>query len=167
MMSNCRRFDTAITGQDFREFSYHLLNDRNFLPDVLLDMKRMLEEYQFMMGRCCQPFALVDGKNQIGGVFFISDVVPQHEATFFYWQWLRGVITPATLRFVNEYIEHYAEEYQLARVVCRTPDDKGLGRLLEALGFKLEGRFRNAYKSGGVLTTLYQYRRLFRFGGCV
>jgi len=160
-MSNCRRFDTALAGEDFREFSYHLMNDRNFLPDVLLDMKRMLEEYQFMMGRCCQPFALVDSKNQIGGVFFISDVVPGHEATFFCWQWLKGVITPATLRFVNEYIEHYAEENGLARVVCRTPDDKGLGRLLEALFMKLEARMKSGYKSGGKLSCLYQYRRLF------
>jgi RimJ/RimL family protein N-acetyltransferase len=165
-MSNCRRYDTALTSTDFSEFSYHLLNDRNFLPDVLLDMKRMLEEYQFMMGRCCQPFALVDSKNQIGGVFFMSDVVPGHEATFYAWLWGR-VYSATTNKFLMGYIEHYAEEYQLARVVCRTPDDKGLGRLLEALGFKLEGRFRNAYKSGGVLTTLYQYRRLFRFGGCV
>jgi len=160
-MSNCRRFDTALAGEDFREFSYHLMNDRNFLPDVLLDMKRMLEEYQFMMGRCCQPFALVDSKNQIGGVFFISDLVAGHEATFYCWVWGKGVITPATLRFINEYIEHYAEEYQLARVVCRTPDDKGLGRLLEALFMKLEARMKHGYKAGGKLMTLYAYRRLF------
>jgi len=129
-MASVRRYDASLVGGDFKEFSYRLQSEKNFLPDVLMDMKRMLEEYQFMMGRCCQPFALVGPDNKIGGVFFISDVVPGHEATFFCWQWLKGVITPATLRFINEYIEHYAEENGLARVVCRTPDDKGLGRLL-------------------------------------
>jgi hypothetical protein len=136
------------------------MNDKNFLPDVLMDMKRMLEEYQFMMGRCCQPFALVDNDNKIAGVFFISDVVPGHEAVFFCWSWGKWCAR-ATLRFINEYIEHYAEEYQLARVVCRTPDDKCLGRLLEALFMKLEARMKNGYKSGGKLSCLYQYRRLF------
>jgi RimJ/RimL family protein N-acetyltransferase len=166
-MSNCRRLDTAITGNDFSEFSYRLLNEKNYLPDILKGMTRMMEEYAHTMSRCCQPFALVGPGNKMGGVFFINGVIPGHEADFYMWMWNPKCYTATTNKFLMGYIEHYAEEYQLARVVCRTPDDKGLGRLLEALGFKLEGRFRNAYKSGGVLTTLYQYRRLFRFGGCV
>jgi hypothetical protein len=159
-MASVRRYDTSVAGSDFRELSYHLMSDKNFLPDVLMDMKRMLEEYQFMMGRCCQPFALVDNDNKIAGVFFISDVVPGHEATFYAWAWGKWC-TGDTRRFVLEYIEHYAEEYQLARVVCRTPDDKGLGRLLEHMYFKLESRAKHGYKAGGKLMTLYAYRRLF------
>jgi hypothetical protein len=128
-----------------------------------MDMKRMLEEYQFMMGRCCQPFALVDSQNQIGGVFFMSDVVPGHEATFYAWLWGK-VYTATTHEFMNGYIEHYAEENQLARVVCRTPDER-LGQLLEHLGFKMEARAKHGYKAGGKLMTLYSHRRLFNFGG--
>ena len=158
-MSNVRRYDTSLVGGDFKEFSYRLMNEKNYLPDVLKDYTRLVEEYQFMMGRCCQPFALVDGKNQIGGVFFISDVVPGHEGTFFCWIWGK-VYTSTTHTFMLEYIEHYAEEYQLARVVCRTPDER-LGRLLERLFFKLESRAKNGYKAGGKLMTLYGYRRLF------
>lgn len=162
-MASVRRYDASLVGDDFREFSYRLQNSKNFLPDVLMDMKRMLEEYQFMMGRCCQPFALVDNDNKIAGVFFISDVVPGHEATFYAWIWGK-CYTGDTRRFMLEYIEHYAEEYQLARVVCRTTDDKGLGRLLEKLYFKLESRQKFGYKAGGKLMTLYGYRRLFGNG---
>jgi hypothetical protein len=159
-MASCRRFDASLVSADAKEFTFRLQNEPNFLPDVYKNYKRMLEEYQFMMGRCCQPFALVDNDNKIAGVFFISDVVPGHEATFYAWAWGKWC-TKSTWRFVLEYIEHYAEEYQLARVVCRTPDDKGLGRLLEHMFFKLEARMKNGYKSGGKLSCLYQYRRLF------
>jgi RimJ/RimL family protein N-acetyltransferase len=138
------------------------LNEKNYLPDVLKDMKRLVEEYQFMMGRCCQPFALVDNKNQLAGVFWMSEVVPGHEGTVFIWIWGK-CYTATTHRFMLEYIEHYAEECGLSRVVCRTPDTR-LGRLLERLFFKLEGRFKNGWKSGGKTTSLYQYRRLFSNG---
>jgi hypothetical protein len=153
-----------LVGGDFKEFSYRLMNEKNYLPDVLKDYKRLVDEYQFMMGRCCQPFALVDGKNQIGGVFFMSDVVPGHEATFYCWIWNPKCYTATTNKFMFGYIEHYAEENQLARVVCRTPDEK-LGRLLECLGFKMESRAARGFKSGGKFLNLYSYRRLFNFGG--
>jgi RimJ/RimL family protein N-acetyltransferase len=122
----------------------------------------MIEEYQFMMGRCCQPFALVDNQNQIGGVFFMSDVVPGHEGVFYIWCWGK-IYSATTHKFLCGYIEHYAEENGLARVVCRTPDER-LGRLLERLGFKLESRQKYGFKAGGKLMTLYGYRRLFSGG---
>jgi RimJ/RimL family protein N-acetyltransferase len=139
------------------------MNDKLFLPDILKDYPRMMSEYQHQMSICSQPFGLVGNDNKLGGVFFVSDVVFGHEATFYCWVWERGVITPTTLPFVNGYIEHYAEENQLSRVVCRTPDPR-LGALLERLSFKLEGRFKNGYKSGGRLVTLFQFRRLFSGG---
>jgi RimJ/RimL family protein N-acetyltransferase len=162
-MPQCRRLDTAVTSSDFSEFSYRLLNEKNYLPDVLHDLPRMMSEYARVMGSCCQPFALVDGKNKMGGVFFISDIEPGHQATFYAWLWGR-VYSATTNRFMMGYIEHYAEEYQLSRVVCRTPDER-LGAMLERLGFKLEGRFAKGYRSGGKSMCLYQHRRLFRFGG--
>ena len=159
-MAHARRFDAGLTSDDTREFTFHLQNDKWFLPDILKDYKRMMEEYQNTMARCCSPFALVGNDNKLGGVFFLSDVIPGHEATLYIWIWGK-CYTATTHRFMLGYIEHYAEEYQLARVVCRTPDDKRLGRLLERLFFKLEGRFRSGYKSGGKCSTLFQYRRLF------
>jgi len=164
-MSHARRYDSSLVGDDFKEFSYRLLNEKNYLPDVLNDLPRMMEAYTQTMARCCQPFALVGPDNKMGGVFFVSDVIPEHEANFFLWCWDKKCYTATTNKFMYGYIEHYAEENLLARVVCRTPDDKGLGRLLEKLGFKLEGRFSQGYKSGGKLSTLFQYRRKFRFGG--
>jgi len=164
-MSNCRRLDTSLVGEDFKEFSYRLMSGKNYLPDVLKEYKCMLGAYTQTMARCCQPFALVGPDNKMGGVFFMSDVAPEHEANFFIWMWNPKCYTATTNKFMYGYIEHYAEENLLARVVCRTPDDEKLGQLLEKLGFKLEGRFSQGYKSGGKLSTLFQYRRKFRFGG--
>ena len=165
-MAHARRFDASLVSPDTKEFTFHLQHEKNFLPDVLLDYPRMMEEYQNTMARCCQPFALVGNDNKMGGVFFLSDIVPEHQAVLYIWIWGK-CYTATTHRFMLGYIEHYAEEYQLARVVCRTPDDKRLGRLLERLFFKLESRGAKGYKSGGRLMTLFGYRRLFNYAGGV
>lgn len=159
-MASIRKFDPAVTGSDFKEFSYRLLNSKNFLPDILRDYKALLVEYTRTMDKCVQPFALVDPKNKIAGMFFVNDIDPGHKATFYCWVWGAGY-TNGTRKFIREYIDSCAEEYQLARVECRTPDDKKLGRVLAQLGMKLEGRLKNAWKSGGRLGTLFLYRRLY------
>ena len=164
-MSSIRRFDGSLTGEDTREFTYRLMSCNNFLPDVYHDYSRMMEEYSHMLSRCCQPYAMVTPDNKIGGAFFISDVVPGHEAILYVWIWDNRAYTATTARFFGEYIEAAAGENELARIVCRTPDDKKLGRLLEKMGFKLESRAKSGWKGGGRLSTLFGYRRLFRSGG--
>lgn len=159
-MASIRKFDPAVTSSDFKEFSFRLLNSKNFLPDILRDYKALLAEYTHTMGKCVQPFSLVDSKNKLAGVFFINDIVIGHKATLYLWIWGAGY-TNGTRKFIGEYIDSCAEEYQLARVECKTPDDKGLGRILTQLGMKLEGRLKNAWKSGGRLGTLFLYRRLY------
>ena len=163
-MASCRRFDPALTSPDTVEFTFRLQNEKNFIPDVLRDYGRMMDEYSRTMGSCCQPFAMVDCQNKLGGVFFINDVSPGHEAAFYLWIWNPKCYSAGTHRFMGDYIDHCAESNGLSRLVSRTPDDKRLGRLLERLGFKLEGRFKFGYKSGGKLSCLYQYRRLFSGG---
>jgi len=137
------------------------MNDKWYLPDILKDYPRMMERYAKTMGECCQPFGLVNSNNKLGGVFFMSDITPEHEGVFYCWLWDKSCYTPTTHRFMLGYIEHLVEEFGLCRVVCRTPDEQGLGRLLERLFFKLEGRFRSGYKHGGRLYTMFCYRRLF------
>ena len=164
-MATCRRFDPSLTGSDTKELTFRLMNVPGFLPDVLHDYKRMMLEYQHMMETCCQPFAMVCPDNKMGGAFFLGDVSPGHEGTLFVWIWDPRCYTATTRKFLDGYVEHFAEDMALARMVCRTPDDGKLGRLLERMGFKLEGRFRNGWKGGGRLSPLYQYRKLFRVVG--
>ena len=159
-MSHCRMLDASLVGGDMREFSFRLLNEKNFIPDILRDTKKVMETAEFVFRSSCQPFALVDGQNKLGGVFYISDVIPGHEATFYIWVWNGKAITSKTLPFIREYIEATADEYGLYRVVARTPCKKCC-HLLEHLGFLLEGRFKNGYKSNGRLCVLFQLRRLF------
>lgn len=159
-MASIRRLDTNPASADTAEFTFRLQNSPLYIPDIYRDYSRMLSKYQQMMCECIQPWCLVHD-NKLGGVFFVSEVEPGHQGTLFFWMWNPKCYTATTKEFINGYIEHCAENYELDRIVCRTPDDRGLGRMLERLGFRLEGRFRAGYKHGGKLFTLFQFRRLF------
>jgi hypothetical protein len=100
----------------------------------------------------------VNHKNKLGAVFFVADVVPEHEGVLHFWLWEKSCYSHSVHRFVLDYIEACMAENGLVRVVCRTPDEKGLGRLLERWGFKLEGRFARGWRSGGRSAILFQYR---------
>jgi hypothetical protein len=152
--------DTNLLSPDMREFTYHLLNDKLFLPDIFKDMKRVMEMAPAVFASACQPFAIVGGDNKIGGVFYITDVIPGHEANLYIWVWNGKVVTSKTLPFIREYIEATAEEYGLCRLVARTPCKK-LCHLLKHLGLTEEARLKFGFKSGGRLMTLFQFRRLF------
>jgi hypothetical protein len=154
-----RRLDTSIQSDDFREFSFELLNKKDFLPDVYHDLPRLIDKYQKVMSECCQPWGVVNQKNKLGAVFFVGDIVPDHEGVFYLWCWDKGCYTHSVHRFVRDYIEACMTENGLVRIVCRTPDEKGLGRVLEHCGFKLEGRFARGWKSGGRSSVLFQYRK--------
>lgn len=164
-MSSIRRFDGALASPDTREFTFQLLNKKNFIPDVYRDYSRLMDEYAHIMSVCCQPYAMVTPDNKLGGVFYISDVVPGHEAVLYVWIWEKKSYSATTARFLREYVESAAEESDLVRLVCRTPDDQKCGHMLEKMGFKLESRCKNGYKSGGRFSTLFGYRKLFRSGG--
>lgn len=160
-MASIRRYDPAPTGSDFREFSYRLLNTPGFLPDIYHDIERLLAKHSQAMAECCQPMAMVDQAGRLGGVFWVGDIEYAHQACLYAWLWSPAVYTATTARAMAEYLTDCAASNQLDRIVCRTPDDRRLGRLLERLGFKLEGRFSRAWKAGGRLQTLYQYRLIF------
>ena len=159
-MASCRKFDSGLMSDDTREFTFRLKSEKLYLPDVYQGYDRMIEKYNEVMGQC-QPWAMVNSKNKLGGVFFTVVTESGHCGEFFVWIWDKTCYSPATHRFMLDYIEYCAESNRLDRIVCRTPDDKCLGRLLERLYFKLEGRFKGGYKCGGRLYTLYQFRRLF------
>lgn len=158
-MGTVRRLDASPTSQDTSDFTYALLKYPSFLPDIYHDLPRLLEKYQQVMCSCCQPWAVTNGKGKLGAVFFVGDIVPDHEGVFYLWCWDKGCYSHSVHRFIRDYIEACMVENGLVRMVCRTPDEKGLGRLLEHCGFKLEGRFARGYKSGGRSSVLFQYRK--------
>jgi len=153
-----KRLDTSLIGGDFRELSFQLLHKPNYLPDCLRDIKAMSEQFVYMTNASGQFMGAYD-EDKLGGFWFLGDIVPGHEATFFGWFWDRWTL--GTVKSIRAYIKRYVGEYELARVTARTPDDKVYGRMLEQIGFKLEGRFKSAWKGGGNLSTLYCYRILF------
>lgn len=151
-----KKLNCSLTSDDFRELSYRLLYTPNYLPDCLRDIKELTESFVHMTNGAGEFFGIHhDG---LAGFFFLADIVPRHEATFFSWFW--GKLTSGDIRFIQDYINEYSKQFGLCRIVARTPDDKKHGRILEMIGFRLEGRFRNAYKSGGKLSVMFQYRIL-------
>lgn len=159
-MASIRRLDFSLASQDTSDFTFALLNTPGFVPDVYSDLARLIEKYQVVMASCCQPWGVVNKKNKLGMVFFVGDIVPEHEGVLYIWCWDKACYTHSVHRFVRDYIEACMEGNALVRLVCRTPDEKGLGRLLESLGMKLEGRFSRGYRAGGRSLNMYQYRIL-------
>jgi RimJ/RimL family protein N-acetyltransferase len=157
-----KRLDTSLVGGDFRELSYQLLHKPNYLPDCLKDIKVFTDMFSHMVnvsGHFMGVYGGPDG-DKLGGFWFLGDIVPAHEATFFAWFWDRSCYTPLVVRTIRSYIRDYVSEFGLVRIVARTPDNDCYGRMLEHIGFKLEGRFKNAWKGGGKLSTLFQFRIL-------
>src|SRR5512135_2505023 len=102
-MSFCRNLDTQVASPDMREFTFRLLNMPMYVPDILHDLKKVLAAATEMFEVCQQPYAIVDGDNKIGGAFFISNVIPEHEGTLYLWAWGKDAITATTLGFIDEY----------------------------------------------------------------
>ena len=159
---NIRKLDARLPSADFRELSYQLLHRDGYLPDCYKDIKRFTEQWEFMMGRSIPPVGVYDG-DKLLGFWFISDVAIGHEGTFYMWLW--GGVKPSVVKAMREYIDTYARECGLCRLVCHTPDEKGYGRLLNCLGLKLESRAKNAWKSNGRLGVLFTYRKLWPYNG--
>jgi hypothetical protein len=151
-----KKLDTSLVGQDFRELSYQLLYKPNYLPDCLHDIKELTGSFSHMVNVGGQFFGVYHPS--LVGFFFLADIIPSHEATFFSWFW--GRFPHGTVRFIQDYISEYSKQFGLCRIVARTPDDKKHGRILEMCGFKLEGRFKSGYRAGHKTMTLFQYRIL-------
>ena len=159
-MATIKRLDATLTGSDVKEFTYRIIHTPGYLPDCLCDVKSVTDIFIRMVNTAPDIVGVYDGAGKLGGVFFLGDIVPGHEATLFSWFWGK-CFTPDTAREIKEYIDENAGVLGLARVEARTADDKKHGKLLELLGLKLEGRFKNAYKSGGKCRALFQYRKLY------
>lgn len=159
-MARIRLLDSSLSSSDMVEFSYVLLNKPLFVPDVLHDTRAVMEESRRVFSTC-QPYAIDGDKGKLAGVFFVSNLFPGHECTFFMWAWDKSAITPTTVRFIRDFIDATAEEYGLFRIVSHAADKK-LGDVLEHLGMTLEANLKFGYKAGGRAMTLYQYRKIYR-----
>lgn len=158
-MSRIRFLDTNLAGADMKEFSFQLLNRPLYVPDVIHSTKAVIEEATRVFSTC-QPYAIDNDNGKLGGVFFVSNLYPGHECTFFLWAWGKA-ITPTTVRFMRDLLDATAEEYGLFRIVAHAAD-KRLGDVFEHLGMTLEANLKFGYKSGGRAMTLYQYRKIYR-----
>jgi len=157
-----RPLDTGIASSDVVEFHFRLMREPLFVPDVYRDDRRLLDAMMLTWANPATqtPMAIVQPDGQLRGVYYIGDVVPDHEGTLYLWSW-GNALTATTVRDIQEYIRITAESYALRRLTARTPCDS-LGKALERFfRFKQEGRFSRAYKANGKYLNLYQYRVLF------
>jgi hypothetical protein len=158
-MSETRLFDTKLTSQDVKEWTFQLMNRENFLPDCYRDYRSLIkiigEKFSFEP----RAVAVVQPDGHLGGMYFMGDIFPGHEGMLYMWVW--GGWTPSMARQADTYVRFMADNYSLARVTAKTPCDK-LGRILsKELSFTEEGRFKKGFMGDGKFKTLRQYRRLF------
>jgi hypothetical protein len=141
------------------EFVYRLLNCPNYLPDSMRDYKVITSDIGRILESAAPPVGICDSGGKLCGVFCIIDITPGHQARFVCWIWDKEAFSHNVFKAIEHYIGMNMAEMGLRRMVCQTPDES-LCELLKRLGFKIEGRFKSGYKSGGKFHLLYQLRKL-------
>ena len=164
-MANIKELDWSVASDDLKEMTFRLINESPFLPDLLRNMDTLSTAINDTFSRSQTPYGMY-GKNGLGGFFYVTDVVPEHDASFYCWVWDRSAFSHRAVRAIREYIEKAAREYLLRRMTARAAE-KNLCHLLEHIGFKSEGRFRFGYKTHGKLMTLIQYRAIINKDGII
>ena len=156
----CKPVDSSLTSPDLKEVIYQLLHNDGYVPDCYKDMKRLTAKLASAANGPTPLHGVYNNSGELSGCYLAVVTSPGHEGEFYSWFW-KPCMTTGVIRAIRNYLEKSAHGLCLDRMVARTADEKTHGRVLSLAGMTLEGRFKNAFKCGGKLRTLYQYRRLF------
>lgn len=159
MKTQVKKMTTDFTGDDMKAFTYHLMNSPLYLPDLIRNYDALVEGISRRLIMPCAPLGVYSPTGKIGGVFWLTDIVPDHDARLMAWVWDKGVCTPETLHTVRDIIEADATTYSLRRVSAQTACPN-MERILRMLGMTTEGRQKYGFKHSGKYYTLTLMRKI-------
>ena len=153
-----KKLDKSLATADMKAFAFRLLNEPLFVPDSIRDyapllksLKRIVEEpLSVLMGA-------YDANDELVGVFGVINIVPETDARFVLWTWGKPQVTPQLIKDCRDLLTYIKGTYELRRVTAQAASE-GQSRVLQAIGFKVEGRFRSGFKHGGQFYNLFQLR---------
>lgn len=154
-----RKLDTNLASSDMRDLTFHLLNDDLFLPDVLRELKALMDSLKRVFALSPEPYGIyVDG--ELAGLILITDIVLGHEARFYLWLWGKGAATHQCVKWLRDYLDYMSNLYGIQRIVTCVAKQEWCRFLEKFLRFKTEARMKHGYKHRGQLHTLFQLRWL-------
>ena len=156
-MIDIKPLDRNFLGEQMKSLTFHLLNGPYYCPDAVRDynplvktLKRLFEEKDAVF------MALLNGQT-LSGVFGLVNVCRGHQAQFISWIWDKPALTPGLIKKLRDFLIYCKDVYALKRIAAQTACEKH-ERILNLVGFKIEGRFRNAFRWNGELRPLVMMR---------
>ena len=152
------QLDTNLTGSDIKDWTFQLLSRSLFVPDAIRDYKPLLSTVRRVLDEPgTNLMAVRSDDGVLVGVYGLINVVPGHDARFVCWLWDKAAVTPGLVKSIRDFIVYSKDFHALRRVTVQSACEK-LNRLLELVGFKVEGRFRHGMKWDNRFHNLYQLR---------
>lgn len=153
-----RKLDKNLAAVDMKAFAFRLLNEPLFVPDDIRDYAPLLKTLKRVVD---EPLSVLMGSyndsDELVGVFGVINIVPETDAMFVLWTWGKPAVTPQLVKDCRDLLTYVKGTYELRRVTAKAASE-GQSRLLQTIGFKVEGRFRSGYKHGGQFHNLFQLR---------
>lgn len=153
-----RKLDKNLATGDMKAFAFRLLNEPLFVPDQIKDYAPLLKVLKRIVD---EPLSVLmgayDANDELSGVFGVVNIVPETDARFVLWTWGKPAVTPQLIKDCRDLLTYIKGTYELRRVTAQAASE-GQSRLLQVIGFKVEGRFRSGYKHGGQFHNLFQLR---------
>lgn len=153
-----KQLDKNLAGEDMKVFAFRLLNEPLFVPDSIRDYAPLLKALKRIVE---EPLSVLMGaynaSDDLVGVFGVINIVPETDARFVLWTWGKPAVTPQLIKDCRDLLTYIKGTYELRRVTAQAASE-GQSRLLQTIGFKVEGRFRNGYKHAGQFHNLFQLR---------
>jgi len=153
-----KKLDKNLATGDMKAFAFRLLNEPLFVPDQIKDYAPLLKALKRVVD---EPLSVLmgayDASDELTGVFGVVNIVPETDARFVLWAWGKPAVTPKLIKDCRDLLTYIKGTYELRRVTAQAASE-GQSRLLQVIGFKVEGRFRSGYKHGGQFHNLFQLR---------
>jgi len=149
--------DLNLAGNDMKALTFELVERPLFVPDAIRDYRNLLRTVRRVTEGYGAEFRAIRHDDKLVGAFGVFNIVPQTDAEFALWIWDKTGLTHQTIRNIRDILTYMKDFHGLRRVTTHSADDRHV-RILELIGFKIEGRFRHGYKSGGKFHNMYQLR---------
>ena len=155
-----RELNTSLASDDMSKFVFRLMNEKFGIQDHMHNYKRVMDVLKEKTGQNDSVFfGMYNDEDELIGVFGATDIVDGHSGKFWMLVWNKDCVCLSAMKYIKNFLDCLAGIHDLRRIEAQTPCDK-LVRILKALRFKVEGRFKNGYRWQGKFYTLYQLRKL-------
>ena len=153
------QLDTNLAGSDVKDWTFQLLSRPLFVPDPIRDYKPLLTTVRRVLEEPGTNFMAIrsDSGDTLLGVYGLFNVVPGVDARFACWLWDKAAVTPGLIKALKDFVVYSKDFHALRRVTVQSACEK-MNRILELVGFKVEGRFRHGFKWNGKFHNMYQLR---------